>query len=59
MYLPAKFKIRFLEPVDLSAYDASDAEDIALVQSLSERIRADIQRELDALVSSRKSVWFG
>jgi 1-acyl-sn-glycerol-3-phosphate acyltransferase len=59
MYLPAKFKIRFLEPVDLGSYGPDDAEDMALVQSLSERIRATVQREVDDLVSSRKSVWFG
>ena len=59
MYLPAKFKIRFLEPVDLSAHDPSDAEDVALVQTVSEQVRAQIQREVDDLVSSRKSVWFG
>ena len=59
MYLPAKFRIRFLEPVDLSEYGPEDAEDVALVQSLSERIRAGIQREIDDLVASRKSVWFG
>ena len=59
MYLPAKFRIRYLAPVDLSDYGPDDAEDVALVQSLSERIRADIQREIDDLVASRKSVWFG
>jgi 1-acyl-sn-glycerol-3-phosphate acyltransferase len=59
MYLPAKFKIRFLEPVDLSGYGPDDAEDVALVQSISEEIRAAIQREVDALVASRESVWFG
>ena len=59
MYLPAKFKIRFLEPVDLSRYGPEDAEDVGLVQSLAEDIRGRIQTELDRLVSSRKSVWFG
>ena len=59
MYLPAKFKIHFLEPVDLSGYEPGDAEDVALVQSLAEGIRASIQRKVDDLVSSRKSVWFG
>jgi 1-acyl-sn-glycerol-3-phosphate acyltransferase len=59
MYLPAKFKIRFLEPIDLSGYAPDDAEDVALVQSLSEEIRTGIQREVDDLVSSRASVWFG
>jgi NADH:ubiquinone oxidoreductase subunit H len=59
MYLPAKFKIRFLEPVDLSRYGPEDAEDVGLVQSLAEEIRVRIQEELVGLVSSRKSVWFG
>jgi 1-acyl-sn-glycerol-3-phosphate acyltransferase len=59
MYLPAKFRIRFLEPVDLSGYGPEDADDIALVGRLSERIRLRIQEELDDLVLARRSVWFG
>jgi 1-acyl-sn-glycerol-3-phosphate acyltransferase len=59
MYLPAKFKIRFLEPVDLSRYGPEDAGDVGLVQSLAEDIRVRIQAELDRLLCSRKSVWFG
>ena len=59
MYLPAKFKIRFLEPVDLSGYAPEDADDLALVQGLGEEIRTRIQLELDELRSSRRSVWFG
>ena len=59
MYLPAKFKIRFLEPVDMSRYGPEDADDIALVQRLSERIRTRIQEELDDLLLARRSVWFG
>ena len=59
MYLPAKFQIRFLEPVDLSGYGPDDAEDVALVQTLAEEVRGRIQRELDSLVASRTSVWFG
>ena len=59
MYLPAKFKIRFLEPVDMSRYGPEDAEDVALVHRLSERIRMRIQEELDDLLLARRSVWFG
>jgi 1-acyl-sn-glycerol-3-phosphate acyltransferase len=59
MYLPAKFRIRFLEPVDLSRYGPEDAEDLALVQRLSDRIRRHIQEELDDLLLARRSVWFG
>jgi len=43
----------------LSRYGPEDAEDVALVQSISEDIRATIQREVDNLVASRESVWFG
>jgi 1-acyl-sn-glycerol-3-phosphate acyltransferase len=59
MYLPAKFKIRFLEPVDLTRYEPGDAEDVALVQGLTEQIRGRIQQELDDLQVTRESVWFG
>jgi 1-acyl-sn-glycerol-3-phosphate acyltransferase len=59
MYLPAKFRIRFLEPIDLDGYGPEDADDIALVGRLSERIRLRIQEELDDLVLARRSVWFG
>ncbi len=59
MYLPAKFKIRFLAPVDLSAHPPEDADDLALVQGLSEDIRAHIQGELEQLLLDRRSVWFG
>jgi 1-acyl-sn-glycerol-3-phosphate acyltransferase len=59
MYLPAKFKIRFLEPVSLDAYGAEDADDLTLVQEIAERVRGQIQREVDRLVAGRSSVWFG
>jgi 1-acyl-sn-glycerol-3-phosphate acyltransferase len=59
MYLPAKFRIRFLEPIDLSRYGPEDADDISLVGTLAEDIRGRIQAELDGMLQSRKSVWFG
>jgi 1-acyl-sn-glycerol-3-phosphate acyltransferase len=59
MYLPAKFKIRFLPPVTLDGYGPDDAEDMELVQSLGEAIRAQIQGQVDDLIGSRTSVWFG
>jgi 1-acyl-sn-glycerol-3-phosphate acyltransferase len=59
MYLPAKFKIRFLEPISYDQYGPDDADDIELVQSLAEDVRERIQREVDRLVSERTSVWFG
>jgi 1-acyl-sn-glycerol-3-phosphate acyltransferase len=59
MYLPAKFKIRFLEPLGMSGYGPDDAEDLALVQRISEQVRTTIQLELDSMRSARRSVWFG
>ena len=59
MYLPAKFKIRFLEPIDLSHLGPDEAEDVGLVQALAEDVRGRIQLQLDTIIHSRTSVWFG
>jgi 1-acyl-sn-glycerol-3-phosphate acyltransferase len=59
MYLPAKFKIRFLEPISFDNYGPGDADDLELVQRLAEGVRERIQREVDRLISERRSVWFG
>ena len=59
MYLPAKFKIRFLEPIDMSGYPAETVEDAAEIQMISERIRARIATELEEMLGERKSVWLG
>jgi 1-acyl-sn-glycerol-3-phosphate acyltransferase len=59
MYLPAKFEIRFLEPIDVSRYGPDDADDVALVQGIGEEVRSRIQAQLDDLLASRRSVWFG
>jgi 1-acyl-sn-glycerol-3-phosphate acyltransferase len=59
MYLPAKFKIRFLEPISLDGYGPADAEDLELVQRLAEGVRERIQGEVDRLIAERKSIWFG
>jgi 1-acyl-sn-glycerol-3-phosphate acyltransferase len=59
MYLPAKFKLRFLEPVTLDGYGPGDADDLELVQSLSEQIRTRIQLEVDRMTAERASIWFG
>jgi 1-acyl-sn-glycerol-3-phosphate acyltransferase len=59
-YLPAKFKIRFLEPIDTVELGGADAvHDKALVQTVSQEIRARIQENLHDMVARRKSVWFG
>ena len=56
-YLPAKFKIRFLEPVQFEAEGLHD--DKALVQTVAHEVRARIQENVWDMVKSRKSVWFG
>ena len=56
-YLPAKFKLRFLEPVH---FDEQGLErDKALVQTVAHDVRSRIQENLLDMVAKRKSVWFG
>ncbi|GAC1322416.1 MAG: lysophospholipid acyltransferase family protein [Thermoleophilaceae bacterium] len=59
MYMPAKFKIRFLDPIHFDGYGPADAENLELVQRLAEDVRRRIQDEVDRLISERESVWFG
>jgi 1-acyl-sn-glycerol-3-phosphate acyltransferase len=56
-YLPAKFKIRFLEPIQFE--EEGMHEDKALVQTVAHETRARIQENLFEMISTRKSVWFG
>jgi 1-acyl-sn-glycerol-3-phosphate acyltransferase len=58
-YLPAKFKIRFLEPIDMAELDADPEMDRALVQNVAQEVRARIQENLHEMVGRRRSVWFG
>jgi 1-acyl-sn-glycerol-3-phosphate acyltransferase len=59
MYLPARFKIRFLEPIPTDQWGEEPWEDKALVQNVSDDIRSRIQDELIDMVAERRSVWFG
>jgi len=59
-YLPAKFKLRFLEPIDTIELGGPPAvDDKALVQTVAQEVRARIQENLHQMVARRKSVWFG
>jgi 1-acyl-sn-glycerol-3-phosphate acyltransferase len=58
-FLPAKFKIRFLEPVRTDDMGAAPWEDASLVQEVAQEIRARIQEELLGMIGRRRSVWFG
>ena len=59
MYMPAKFKIRFMEPIDMSEHPPELAEDAGEIQTIAEQIRARIQHELEGMLGERRSVWFG
>src|SRR3954464_2622666 len=55
--LPAKFRIRFLEPIEVPDEGTADAR--GLVQSYAHDIRARIQENVFEMVEQRESVWFG
>jgi 1-acyl-sn-glycerol-3-phosphate acyltransferase len=59
LYLPAKFKIRFLAPVPVDQLRDEPWEDKGLVQTIAHDIRDLIQAELYDMVGKRRSVWFG
>jgi len=56
-YLPAKFRLRFLEPIQFDREGMN--EDKALVQTVAHEVRARIQENLFDMVGKRRSVWFG
>jgi 1-acyl-sn-glycerol-3-phosphate acyltransferase len=56
-YLPAKFKIRFLEPIHFD--DPDSYRDKSLVQTVAQEVRARIQEDVWQMVGERESVWFG
>ena len=58
-YLPAKFFIRFLEPIPTDQWGEEPWNDKGLVQTVAEEVRARIQEELYAMLAERKSVWLG
>jgi len=59
LYLPAKVRIRFLEPVPTDRLGDEAWNDPAQIQTLAGDIRALIQENLLELVGGRSSVWLG
>ncbi len=57
--LPAKWKIIFGKPIDLSQYGPEAIEDELLVHRLSEQVRQSIQEMIREGLKKRRSVWFG
>jgi 1-acyl-sn-glycerol-3-phosphate acyltransferase len=58
-YLPAKFFIRFLEPIPTDQWGDEPWNDKGLVQTVAEEVRARIQEELYEMLATRRSVWLG
>jgi len=56
---PTKWRIELGEPLHFEGYGPEAAEDHVLVGRLAERVRAGIQRLVDAGVARRQSVWLG
>jgi 1-acyl-sn-glycerol-3-phosphate acyltransferase len=57
--LPAKLRLRFLEPVRTDDLAEALARDRTLAGELAEDIRGLIQENLFEMVSARRSVWLG
>lgn len=57
--LPAKFRVRFLEPIATDDLGPNPYDDERLVRTLAQDIRALIQENLLELVAGRRSVWLG
>jgi hypothetical protein len=57
--LPARWTIRFGEPIGVSELPPEAAEDLSQVQRLTERTRESIQGMLQALLKERRSVFAG
>jgi 1-acyl-sn-glycerol-3-phosphate acyltransferase len=58
-YLPAKFRIRFLEPIPTDQWGEAPWEDRGLVQEVAEEVRARIQEDLIDQLAHRRSAWLG
>lgn len=55
--LPAKWKIKFLPPIELP-YKASAADDKKLVRELASDVRHDIQQAIQKELNNRNSIFF-
>jgi 1-acyl-sn-glycerol-3-phosphate acyltransferase len=58
-YLPAKFRIHFLEPIPTDQWGDEPWHDRGLIQTTADEIRTRIQEEVIEMVAARRSVWLG
>jgi len=59
VYLPAKFKLRVLDPVTIDAAPDQERYPRSQILETSEAIRASLQEALLDMLCQRTSVWFG
>jgi 1-acyl-sn-glycerol-3-phosphate acyltransferase len=57
--LPTKWSIDFADPIETAGYGPEGADDVILVNRLSEQVRETIQRMIDGRLARRHSIWFG
>ena len=57
--LPTKWTLRFGKPISFAKYKPSQAKDGVLIQTLTEKVRGQIQTMIDENLKKRKSVWMG
>lgn len=55
--LPAKFRLRFLPAIDTAKYPKDSWRDEQAIAALAAQVKDAIQRELDSVTLSRRSVW--
>lgn len=56
--LPSKWKIIFLPPLDMKKYSKEDASNRELVHSISESVRAAIQKRINEELKKREWIYF-
>jgi 1-acyl-sn-glycerol-3-phosphate acyltransferase len=56
---PAKWKIIFLPPVDLSAFRQEDTSNKEVMQSAADHVRLVMQNAIDAELKKRNYIYFG
>jgi hypothetical protein len=59
LYLPAKFKLRVLDPVTFDVPPDQERYSRSRIMDEAENIRVKLQETLYDMLQKRRSVWFG
>jgi 1-acyl-sn-glycerol-3-phosphate acyltransferase len=57
--IPSKWHVRVLDPVGMQGLKPADAENVKLVRDFSRYIQDIVQRNIDDMLSKRKSIFWG